>query len=71
MQYAAAATILRADPDKVRRADTAFIRRDRLTAEKAAAENVKRVIKAPTGELSPQLIAAFMEMKTVWHPIGV
>jgi acyl-CoA reductase-like NAD-dependent aldehyde dehydrogenase len=39
--------------------------------EKAAAENVKRVIKAPAGELSPQLITAFMEMKTVWHPIGV
>jgi acyl-CoA reductase-like NAD-dependent aldehyde dehydrogenase len=39
--------------------------------EAAAADNVKRVIKNPAGELSPQLIAAFMEMKTVWHPIGV
>jgi acyl-CoA reductase-like NAD-dependent aldehyde dehydrogenase len=39
--------------------------------EKAAAENVKRVVKNPAGELSPQLITAFMEMKTVWHPIGV
>ena len=33
--------------------------------------DVKRVIKIPAGELSPQLITAFMEMKTVWHPIGV
>ena len=39
--------------------------------EKTAAENVKRVIKLPAGELSPQLVTAFMEMKTIWHPIGV
>lgn len=39
--------------------------------EKAAAENVKRVVKIKAGEMSPQLITAFMEMKTVWHPIGV
>jgi acyl-CoA reductase-like NAD-dependent aldehyde dehydrogenase len=39
--------------------------------EKSAAENVKRVVKHRAGELSPQLITAFMEMKTVWHPIGV
>jgi acyl-CoA reductase-like NAD-dependent aldehyde dehydrogenase len=41
------------------------------TIETAAADNVKRVIKLPLQEHSPQLIAAFMEMKTVWHPIGV
>jgi hypothetical protein len=29
------------------------------------------VIKLPSEEVSPYLIAAFMEMKTVWHPIGV
>ena len=39
--------------------------------EEAAAGNVKRVIKVAGDELSPYLIAAFMEMKTVWHPIGV
>ena len=39
--------------------------------EKAAADNVKRVVKLPAGELSPHLITAFMEMKTIWHPIGV
>ena len=41
------------------------------TIELAAADNVKRVIKTPSEERSPYLIAAFMEMKTVWHPIGV
>ena len=39
--------------------------------EEAAAGNVKRVIKLGEAEQSPYLIAAFMEMKTVWHPIGV
>jgi acyl-CoA reductase-like NAD-dependent aldehyde dehydrogenase len=39
--------------------------------EKAAADNVKRVVKTPADEMSPQLITAFMELKTVWHPIGV
>jgi acyl-CoA reductase-like NAD-dependent aldehyde dehydrogenase len=39
--------------------------------EEAAAGNVKRVIKLTQDERSPYLIAAFMEMKTTWHPIGV
>jgi acyl-CoA reductase-like NAD-dependent aldehyde dehydrogenase len=39
--------------------------------ERAAADNVKRVVKMPAEERSPHLIAAFMEMKTIWHPIGV
>jgi acyl-CoA reductase-like NAD-dependent aldehyde dehydrogenase len=41
------------------------------TVEAAAADNVKRVIKLPPGERSPHLVTAFMEMKTIWHPIGV
>jgi acyl-CoA reductase-like NAD-dependent aldehyde dehydrogenase len=41
------------------------------TVEAAAADNVKRVIKTRSEEHSPHLITAFMEMKTVWHPIGV
>ena len=40
-------------------------------AEAAAADNVKRVIKVSSEEASPHLITFFMEMKTVWHPIGV
>ena len=52
--------------------DVAGCTQDEITAiERAAADNVKRVIKNPAEELSPQLITAFMEMKTVWHPIGV
>jgi len=39
--------------------------------EESAASNVKRVIKVTSKEQSPYLIAAFMEMKTIWHPIGV
>jgi acyl-CoA reductase-like NAD-dependent aldehyde dehydrogenase len=40
--------------------------------ETAAAANVKRVVRPPVGgELSPQAVTAFMELKTVWHPIGV
>jgi acyl-CoA reductase-like NAD-dependent aldehyde dehydrogenase len=39
--------------------------------EEGAADNVKRVIKISSDERSPYLVAAFMEMKTVWHPIGV
>ena len=39
--------------------------------EAAAAGNVKRVIKVAPDEASPYLITAFMELKTVWHPIGV
>ena len=38
--------------------------------ERAAAENVKRVVRQPRGQ-SPWEIAAFMELKTIWHPIGV
>jgi acyl-CoA reductase-like NAD-dependent aldehyde dehydrogenase len=38
--------------------------------ERAAAENVKRVVKTPPDAQSPYQIAAFLELKTVWHPIG-
>jgi acyl-CoA reductase-like NAD-dependent aldehyde dehydrogenase len=39
--------------------------------EKAAADNVKRVVKMRAEEMSPHLITSFMEMKTIWHPIGM
>jgi acyl-CoA reductase-like NAD-dependent aldehyde dehydrogenase len=41
------------------------------SVEKAAADNVKRIVKMPGSERSPHLVTAFMEMKTIWHPIGV
>jgi len=52
--------------------DVAGCSPDEVTAiEKAAADNVKRVVKVAPDEMSPYLITAFMEMKTVWHPVGV
>jgi acyl-CoA reductase-like NAD-dependent aldehyde dehydrogenase len=39
--------------------------------ERAAAENVKRVVRSSADGQSPWEIAAFLEMKTVWHPIGL
>ena len=42
---------------------------DRAALEELAAENVKRVVRAKE-EQSPWEIASFMELKTVWHPIG-
>ena len=54
------------------------------TAELAAADSVKRIARRPRGVTRrplrlarrprrerPEWIAAFLEMKTVWHPIGV
>jgi hypothetical protein len=39
--------------------------------ERLAAENVKRVVRGQPDRQSPYEIAAFQELKTVWHPIGV
>jgi len=39
--------------------------------ERLAAENVKRVVHGKPDDQSPWEIAAFLELKTVWHPIGV
>jgi acyl-CoA reductase-like NAD-dependent aldehyde dehydrogenase len=39
--------------------------------ERAAADSVKRVHRASADAQSPWEIAAFLELKTVWHPIGV
>jgi len=56
----------------------------RTDVELAAADSVKRVARRPRGVLDarfdwlddraserPEWIAAYLEMKTVWHPIGV
>jgi acyl-CoA reductase-like NAD-dependent aldehyde dehydrogenase len=42
---------------------------DVAALETLAAENVKRVVRARE-DRSPWEIASFMELKTVWHPIG-
>jgi acyl-CoA reductase-like NAD-dependent aldehyde dehydrogenase len=43
----------------------------RAELETAAAENVKRVIASKPDSQSLYEISAFLELKTVWHPIGV
>jgi hypothetical protein len=56
----------------------------RTEVELVAADNVKRLARRPAGVTDakfdwlddraaerPEWIAAYLEMKTVWHPIGV
>jgi acyl-CoA reductase-like NAD-dependent aldehyde dehydrogenase len=38
--------------------------------EELAAENVKRIVHGRADVQSPWEIASFLELKTVWHPIG-
>jgi acyl-CoA reductase-like NAD-dependent aldehyde dehydrogenase len=38
--------------------------------ERAAADNVKRVVFARADTQSPYEISSFLELKTVWHPMG-
>jgi acyl-CoA reductase-like NAD-dependent aldehyde dehydrogenase len=38
--------------------------------ERAAADNVKRVVFGRGDAQSPYEISAFLELKTVWHPMG-
>jgi hypothetical protein len=42
----------------------------RADLEVAAADNVKRVVIAEPDAQSLYEISAFLELKTVWHPIG-
>ena len=39
--------------------------------ERLAAENVKRVVRSSAEAQSPWEIESFLELKTVWHPIGL
>jgi len=39
--------------------------------ERLAADNVKRIVHGRADVQSPWEIASFLELKTVWHPIGV
>jgi hypothetical protein len=43
---------------------------DTTELERAAAENVKRVVRQ-VEEQSPWEIARLLELKTVWHPVGL
>jgi len=44
---------------------------DAAELEKLGAENVKRIVRGHPDAQSPYDIAAFLELKTVWHPIGM
>ena len=45
---------------------------DRTELERLAADNVKRVVVGDVGAgQSPWDIEAFLELKTVWHPVGL
>jgi len=44
---------------------------DTTELERTAAENVKRVVCSSADAQSPWEISAFLELKTVWHPIGL
>jgi acyl-CoA reductase-like NAD-dependent aldehyde dehydrogenase len=44
---------------------------DLAELQRAAAENVKRVVRSTPDAQSPWEIASFLELKTVWHPIGL
>jgi acyl-CoA reductase-like NAD-dependent aldehyde dehydrogenase len=50
--------------------DLAGAGEDRAELERLAADNVKRVVRNGDGQ-SPWHAAAFLELKTVWHPIGL
>jgi hypothetical protein len=39
--------------------------------EKLAAENVKGIVRSSADAQSPWEIEYFLELKTVWHPIGL
>ena len=43
----------------------------RAELERAAADNVKRVVLGQPDGQTLYEISAFLELKTVWHPIGV
>jgi acyl-CoA reductase-like NAD-dependent aldehyde dehydrogenase len=39
--------------------------------ERLAADNVKRIVRGSSEAQSPWEVAGFLELKTVWHPLGV
>jgi acyl-CoA reductase-like NAD-dependent aldehyde dehydrogenase len=68
-QKAELAPVLAAHMD-VNALDLAGVEGDSAELERLAAENVKRVVRNGDGQ-SPWHAAAYLELKTVWHPIGV
>ena len=44
---------------------------DAAELEKLGADNVKRIVRGEVDYQSPYAISALLELKTVWHPIGM
>jgi acyl-CoA reductase-like NAD-dependent aldehyde dehydrogenase len=44
---------------------------DAAELERLGAENVKRIVRGVVDRQSPYEISALLELKTVWHPIGM
>jgi acyl-CoA reductase-like NAD-dependent aldehyde dehydrogenase len=51
--------------------DLSGVEDDTAELERAAAENVKRVVRGGADGQSPWEIKRFLELKTVWHPVGL
>jgi acyl-CoA reductase-like NAD-dependent aldehyde dehydrogenase len=51
--------------------DLTGVGQNRAELERLAADNVKRVVRSSADVQSPWEIEAFLEFKTVWHPIGL
>ena len=51
--------------------DLTGVATDGADLEQLAAENVKRVVRGSADGQSLRELEAFLELKTVWHPIGV
>jgi acyl-CoA reductase-like NAD-dependent aldehyde dehydrogenase len=49
--------------------DLTGVEGDTAALEQAAADNVKRVVRS-AARLSPWEVTGFLELKTVWHPVG-
>jgi len=50
--------------------DLTGVAEDGANLERLAAENVKRVVRGSSNGQSLDDVTAFLELKTVWHPIG-
>jgi hypothetical protein len=50
--------------------DVTGVGEDGADLERLAAENVKRVVRGAADGQSLDDVRAFLELKTVWHPIG-
>jgi acyl-CoA reductase-like NAD-dependent aldehyde dehydrogenase len=68
-QHAELAPVLASHMD-VNAIDLGGANGDAPELERLAADNVKRVVRGRADVQSPWEVASFLELKTVWHPMG-